>query len=499
MAASPIPAAGIRSRLRQERSGERLHAQAPLAQQHLEHRVLQDPQLAGPEFHGHMAVAQVISGLQQGQGIGAAHQQQRFSRRLHDHHGDLGSVAEGLPWQQGAATGKLQQQVPAAGAAAVAPQAAALVGAERQPQGLDSRGRLVVPPFQQDRRTGLGAHGRICSKGNQGMIRHHRQTAGSERWQSIRESTDPASTITRMTPAPLASWRGSSQMLFHRGSTPGGATIHQGGTTAPLKFQKAFAAADGRCELPLLHTAGGLVGGDELSIQVALEAGSRALITSVAAQKIYGSIGRSRLTPQGRWARQELACSLAEGADLEWLPQELVVFAGGLFEQVVRVELAAGASWLGAEVVRLGRSADGEQLGSGRWRSLLEIRREGRWSVADRLELGGESLEGDHGLDGLPVFGSLVWAAPMPLSERLIEHCRADRAGLAGEMACGRLEQGLVARYRGPSSQAARFWFTRIWARIRAERGLAAPQLPRVWPFQEAPLIAASGATLPSL
>jgi hypothetical protein len=42
-----------------------------------------------------------------------------------------------------------------------------------------------------------------------------------------------------------------------------------------------------------------------------------------------------------------------------------------------------------------------------------------------------------------------------------------------------------VARYRGPSSQAGRLWFGRIWARIRAQRGLAAPQPPRVWPFQE--------------
>ena len=49
-------------------------------------------------------------------------------------------------------------------------------------------------------------------------------------------------------------------------------------------------------------------------------------------------------------------------------------------------------------------------------------------------------------------------------------------------------EAGLVARYRGPSTTAARSWFTRIWFRIRAARGLAAPELPRVWPFQEEPL-----------
>jgi urease accessory protein len=70
-----------------------------------------------------------------------------------------------------------------------------------------------------------------------------------------------------------------------------------------------------------------------------------------------------------------------------------------------------------------------------------------------------------------------------------MESCRADRNGLDGEMACGTLSQGLVARYRGPSSQAARYWFSRIWARIREVRGLPPPQLPRVWPFQEQPLL----------
>lgn len=230
------------------------------------------------------------------------------------------------------------------------------------------------------------------------------------------------------------------------------------------------------------------MGGDELSLRAELEPHSRALITSVAAQKVYGSVGRSRLAPRGSWSRQRLSFELLEGADLEWLPQEVVVFAGGLIEQSCRVELAAGASWLGADVVRLGRSADAETLGDGCWRSRLEVRRQGRWSVVDQLELAGESLRSPHGLAGMPVFGSLVWAAPAPVPESLLELCRADRTGLEGEMACGRLDQGLVARYRGSSTQAARWWFTRIWARIRAERGLAAPQLPRVWPFQEAPL-----------
>jgi urease accessory protein len=289
------------------------------------------------------------------------------------------------------------------------------------------------------------------------------------------------------------SWHGRASLRFSRGGD--GLSRHQGSASAPLKIQRGFNRSNGRCELPLLHTAGGLVGGDRLSITVHLEPGSRALLTSVAAQKVYGTIGRSRLRPEGAWALQELAFQLEEGADLEWLPQELVVYADGLYEQRTRVNLAPGAGWLGAELVRLGRTAAGESLGAGRWRSLLEIRRRDpggdRWELVDRLELGGSSLVEAHGLAGEPVFGSLVWAAPRTLAGaelvELLEACRSDRSGLEGMMACGSLEQGLLARYRGPSSTAARSWFTRLWARIRAAQGLAAPELPRVWPFQERP------------
>ncbi len=290
-------------------------------------------------------------------------------------------------------------------------------------------------------------------------------------------------------------WHGTATLRFARGE---GGTRHQGGATAPLKVQRAFQRADGRCELPVLHTAGGLVGGDRLSIHASLQAGSRVLLTSVAAQKVYGTIGRSRQAPAGSWARQDLAFSVEAGADLEWLPQELVLFAGGLFEQRTHVTLAPGAGWLGGEVVRLGRTAAGEDLGEGRWRSLLEIRRGAtaiepdRWELVDRIELGGAGLVDLHGMAGAPVFGSLVWAAPAPLPPEvlsgLLEDCRRDRRGLEGTMACGALDQGLVARYRGPSSRDARCWFTRLWARLRAVQGLSAPELPRVWPFQEQPL-----------
>ena len=288
-------------------------------------------------------------------------------------------------------------------------------------------------------------------------------------------------------------WRGSCKLQFL--STEHG-TIHQGGCSAPFKLLRAEQGDDGRCELPLLHTAGGLVGGDRLSIDLALEPNSRALITSVAAQKVYGSVGRSRLHPEGAWSRQRVTGHLEPGSDLEWLPQELVLYADALLEQQLTVTLPRDASFLSAEIVRLGRTAAGETLKRGCWRSSLALQRsEGdiqRWEMVDRLELGDSDLNSVHGLAGAPVFGSLIWAAPMQLDKKamtsLLEGSREDRCGLEGVMRCSSLQQGMIARYAGQSSRDARFWFSRIWSRTRALRGLQPARIPRVWPLQEEPL-----------
>ena len=289
-------------------------------------------------------------------------------------------------------------------------------------------------------------------------------------------------------------WHGHCNLQFSVDRL--GRTQHQGGCSAPFKMLRAQSGHDNRCELPLLHTAGGLVGGDQLSIDLKLESNTRSLMTSVAAQKVYGSIGRSRLEPKGTWARQTVKAKLAEHSDLEWLPQELVLYADALFEQNLDVHLPNNASFLSVEIVRLGRTAAEETLNQGQWRTGMCIQRTGSdhpgWELVDRIELGGESLTDHHGLGRAPVFGSFVWAAPAPVtseaSKALLNEARSDRAGLEGIMRCSSLNQGLVARYVGHSSRDARFWFTRLWARTRRYRSLSQPSIPRVWPIQEDPL-----------
>ncbi len=271
-------------------------------------------------------------------------------------------------------------------------------------------------------------------------------------------------------------------------------TIHQAKCKAPLKIMKVFNdKEDGRCEIPILHSAGGIVGGDQLTINVNAEENSNAICSSVAAQKVYGSRGRSKLKPEGIWANQNCFFHIEKDADFEWMPQELIIYQGGLFEQNMTVKLENSSSFLCVDLVRLGRTSVGEKLGCGVWRSSLEIFRENsqgkQYEFSDRLELSGNALESIHGLDKQPVFGSLTWVTPKGINKqalaKLLEECRQRREGLEGFMTCSLLNNGISARYRGSSTQSARFWFYRIWGLTRVLRKSSIPDYMRIWPMQE--------------
>ena len=77
---------------------------------------------------------------------------------------------------------------------------------------------------------------------------------------------------------------------------------------------------------------------------------------------------------------------------MEWLPQELVLFGDGLFQQTTRVYMDMESSFLNVEVVRLGRSAADEKLGKGCWRSYLEVCRQ----FPDRKEWEFVDLDASH-------------------------------------------------------------------------------------------------------
>lgn len=278
--------------------------------------------------------------------------------------------------------------------------------------------------------------------------------------------------------APATSWCGSLNLVF----------AHDQGTTqlvhnqvqAPLKVQRPF-YPEGReiCHGVVLHTAGGVVGGDRLSLNLHLKSNAQALVTTAAAGKIYRS--------QRDEAKQTIKIQIDEGACLEWLPQETIVFNRAIYRQDLRVELAANSTWLGWEITRFGRSARGERFLEGNWRSHTEVWRQGQplWIDPQWLQGGAAMLDSPHGLAGYPVVGSFAWmgqAASTELVDKARNLWTASAAkGASGETGVTRLIEGLLCRYRGTSTVEARRWFVAVWQLIRSAYLGRSLCIPRVW------------------
>lgn len=272
-----------------------------------------------------------------------------------------------------------------------------------------------------------------------------------------------------------SSWQGRATVRFQK---RGDRTVPQAQTQAPLKVQRPFyPEGSGVCQSVLLHTAGGMVGGDRLSYNLHLEPATHALVTTAAAAKIYSDHPRpAQVAGQVR---------VESGACLEWLPQEAIVFEGAQYHQTWRVELAAGAHWLGWDVLRLGRTARGEQFCRGEVRSRFEVWHDGTLIWIDPQQLvGSEALwQSAHGLKRCPVIGTLVWVGDLPDTE-LVQAARSAWEALPnpqGEVGVTRLQRGLLCRYRGRSTSEVRRWFVQVWRLVRPQYGRPFATVPRVW------------------
>jgi urease accessory protein len=274
----------------------------------------------------------------------------------------------------------------------------------------------------------------------------------------------------------LSRWHGSLDLIYcdRNGKTQLTNTL----VKAPLKVQRPFyPEGQAVCHSVILHTAGGIVGGDRLSQTVRVNANANALITTAAAGKIYRS--------NGKRARGTIDLFVEAGACLEWLPQESIIFNGAIYQQDLKVELAPGACWLGWEITRFGRSARGEKFLEGEWRSHTEVWQQGKPLLIDRQWLPGEEkiINSPNGLAGNAIAASLICIGK-PVSLEIVEQIRAlwcDR-DYNGETGVTQTQaQGLLCRYRGSSTAEVRDWFYRVWHLLRLSFLNRPAIAPRVW------------------
>ncbi len=246
--------------------------------------------------------------------------------------------------------------------------------------------------------------------------------------------------------------------------------------TGPLRVQKPFYPEGGKvCHSVLLHPPAGIVGGDELAITVSVGDNAHALLTTPGAAKWYRSAAP--------WATQQLKLVVEKEATLEWLPQETIVFDGARAAMETGIVLDATASFIGWEVLCLGRRASGERFDAGTLTLATRIERASRpiWLERGVLEGGSALLHSPAGLAGYSVSATLL-AAGKNLTPMLLAACRELAPAESGVVhGLTLLPEVLVARYLGHSSEAARGWFVALWNLLRPALIGRPAHIPRIW------------------
>jgi urease accessory protein len=272
------------------------------------------------------------------------------------------------------------------------------------------------------------------------------------------------------------SWLGRLSLTLE--STPNGTQLARSSHEGPLRIQRVFYPEGGACpHIYLLHPPGGVVGGDRLETSVELAERAQVLLTTPAAQKLYRSAG----------AASEIfnRLSIGPGATLEWLPSETLAFPSAQARSTTRVELAAGAAFVGWEISCYGMPARGERFEHGRVVSRFELYRGQAPLLIEAIELGEGAgpLDDAYALRGQPVVATLYAVPP----SGAIESSLVDAVRIAIECAppnlCSvtSLDELLVVRALGPNVEGLRALLIRAWQLLRPALLAREAVLPRVW------------------
>jgi len=272
------------------------------------------------------------------------------------------------------------------------------------------------------------------------------------------------------------SWHAELHLGFSRQSER--TVLRENRHRGPLRVQKAlYPEGDAVCQAIVLHPPSGIAGGDHLAISAGIGAGAHAQLTTPGAGKWYRSGGAE--------ASQRLAFTVAEGATLEWLPQETIVFDGARARMETHVSLKADSRYIGWDILCLGRAAAGERFENGRFDVFFRV---DRGNAPIWLERGGFSgndpmLNSPVGWAGASVCGTLLCTFPdLPLqAAALLAALRTIAPDDGAHHSITVLPGMLVARYLGDRSEAARHWFTALWEVLRPVCCGRPAILPRIW------------------
>jgi len=142
--------------------------------------------------------------------------------------------------------------------------------------------------------------------------------------------------------------------LSFESSTAGATVLRVKQQQPPWRVVRGFQTASGETLAHVHNVSGGILDTDSLDWRIDVAPHALAQVTSTGATRVYRSRSSSRI------ARQSGAVHIGAGGYLEYLPDQLIPFAGSRFQQTTRMELSRGASLIWWDRIAPGREASGE-------------------------------------------------------------------------------------------------------------------------------------------
>lgn len=222
------------------------------------------------------------------------------------------------------------------------------------------------------------------------------------------------------------------------------------------------------CEGVIINTGGGIAGGDHATYDFEIGAGAQVTLTTQSAEKIY----RAESNP----AQVDVTLRAGDGADVEWLPQETILFDGARLQRRLDVDIEDTSRLTMLESVIYGRIAMGETSLEGSLRDRWRIRRGRRLLFAEEMRLDGDLT----GLLDRPALGQGARASALfvhiaPDAEARIDAIRASLSDAPCQWGASAFNGMALVRLLSPSPEKVR---AAIVALLQDFRGRDAP---RVW------------------
>lgn len=285
-------------------------------------------------------------------------------------------------------------------------------------------------------------------------------------------------------PAP-SGWQAQLELRFQ--ATDGRTHLAYRRHHGPLLIQRVFhpeapagagALVAEPCHAYVLHPPGGVVSGDELQLEVDVQPGAHALLTTPAAGKFYRRGQHAGGEPRVARLIQTLR---VQGGVLEWLPQENIFYPDTAVELRTLVKLQAGARFIGWEMGCLGLPASQASLGDGAVRQSFELWHGAEALLLERMNIERACLQARWGLAGHAALGT--WLA-FPATAPQLALARAAAATLNcadTTLACTLVDGVLSARGLAARADRLKQAFTHLWRALRPEL-LGRPAIePRIW------------------